>query len=52
MLYSGITKNNILGGCCYSVAKSCLTLCNLVDYSTPGFPVLNFFPEFAQVHVH
>ena len=26
--------------CCYSVAKSCLTLCNPMDCSTPGFSVL------------
>ena len=24
--------------CCCSVAKSCLTLCNPMDYSTPGIP--------------
>ena len=24
--------------CCCSVAQSCLTLCNQMDYSTPGFP--------------
>ena len=22
------------------------------DYSTPGFPVLHYFPEFAQTHGH
>ena len=38
-------------GCC-SVAKSCLTLCNSMDCSMPGFPVLNYLPEFAQIHVH
>ena len=26
---------------CSSVARSCLTLCNLMDCSTPGFPVTN-----------
>ena len=34
------------------VAQSCLTLCNPMDCSTPGFLVLNHFPEFAQTHVH
>ena len=34
------------------VAKSCLTLCNPMDCSTPGFPVLHYLPEFAQIHVH
>ena len=38
--------------CCCSVAKSCLTLCNPTDCSTPGFPVLHYLPEFAQTHVH
>ena len=37
---------------CCSVAKSCLTLCNLMDYSTPGFPVLHCLLEFAQTHGH
>ena len=36
---------------CCSVAKSCLTLCNHIDCSTPGFPVLQYLPEFAQTHV-
>ena len=35
-----------------SVAQSCLTLCNLMDWSTPGFPVLHHLPEPAQTHVH
>ena len=38
--------------CCCSVAKSCLTLCDPMDCSTPGFPVLHYLPEFAQTHVH
>ena len=36
---------------CCSVAKSCLTLCDPMDYSKPGFPVLHL-PELAQTHVH
>ena len=27
--------------CCCLVARSCLTLCHPMDYSTPGFPVLS-----------
>ena len=27
-------------------------LCNPMDYSTPGFPVLYCLPEFAQTHKH
>ena len=37
---------------CCSVAKSCLTLWDPMDCSTPGFPVLHNLPEFAQTHVH
>ena len=40
----------LLVGC--SVAKSCPTLCDFMDCSTPGFPVLHCLPEFAQIHVH
>ena len=35
--------------CCYcSVAKSCLTLRDPVNCSTPGFPVYHQLPELAQ----
>ena len=34
-----------------SVTKSRVTLCNPMDCSTPGFPVLHCLPEFAQTHV-
>ena len=34
------------------VAKSCLTFCNPMAYSMPGFPVLHHLLEFAQTHVH
>ena len=34
-----------------SVPQSCLTLCDPMDCSTPGFPVLHYLPEFAQIHV-
>ena len=35
-----------------SVAQSCPTLCDPMDCSMPGFPVLHHFPGFAQTHVH
>ena len=38
--------------CCCSVAKSCPVLCDPMDCSTPGFPVLHYLPELAQTHVH
>ena len=38
--------------CCFcSVANSCLTFCDPMDYSMPGFPVLHYLLEFAQTHV-
>ena len=35
-----------------SAAKSCLTLCDTIDSSTPGFLIPHRLLEFAQVHVH
>ena len=35
-----------------SVAQSCLTLCDLMDCSTPGLPVHHQLPELAQSYVH
>ena len=35
-----------------SVAQSCPTLCDPMDCSTPGFPVLDHLLELAQTHVH
>ena len=37
---------------CCSVARLCPTLCDPMDCTTPGFPVLHYLPEFAQTHVH
>ena len=34
------------------VTQSCWTLCEPMDYSTPGFLVLHHLPEHAQIHVH
>ena len=38
--------------CCCSVTQSCLTLCDPMDCSRSGFPVLHNLLEFAQIHVH
>ena len=35
-----------------SVTKSCLALWDPMDCNTPGFPVLHYLLEFAQIHVH
>ena len=38
--------------CCCSGSNSCPTLCNPMEYSTPGFPVHHQLPELTQTHVH
>ena len=35
-----------------SVAQSCLTICDPMDCSMPGFPVHHQLSELAQTHVH
>ena len=35
-----------------SVAQLCLTLCDPINFSTPGLPVYQQLPEFTQTHVH
>ena len=37
---------------CCSVTKSCLTLWDPMDCSTPGSPLLHYLQEFIQTHVH
>ena len=32
--------------------QSCPTLCDPMNCSTPGFPILHHMPELAQIHVH
>ena len=40
--------------CCQfsSVSQSCLTLCHLMNCSTPCLPVHHHLLEFTQTHVH
>ena len=38
--------------CCRLVTQSCLTLCNPMNCSTPGFPIHHQHPELAQTQVH
>ena len=35
-----------------SVTQSCPTLCDPMNCSTPGLPVLHQLPEFTQTHIH
>ena len=44
--------SNVVFCCCCSVTKLCPALCNPMDCSMPGFPVLRYLPDFAQIHVH
>ena len=37
---------------CYSVSKSCSTLCSPMDCSTPVFPVRYYLQKFAQIRGH
>ena len=37
--------------CCCSVSQSCLTICDPMDCSMPGCPVLHHHPELVQTQV-
>ena len=51
MIYSKLIK--FLGlSCCCLIAKSCLTLCDPMDCSMPGFSVFHYLPKFPQIHAH
>ena len=50
--WSGIRDRGSVSIQFSSVTQSCPTLCNPMDYSTPGFPVHHQFPELAQTHAH
>ena len=45
-------KDNDIAIYCCLVTKSCLTLCDPMDCSMPGFSVLHHLQESAQTHVH
>ena len=46
------TQRNHLTRTCCSVTKSCLTLCDPMNCSMPGFLVIHYHREFAQTHLH
>ena len=54
MFWGSITWKGIfwMGQSVSSVAQWCLTLCNPMDCSTPGFPVHHQLPDAMQTHVH
>ena len=43
------TKPSTVHFCCCSVSKLCRTLCNPMDCSTPGSPVLHYLQEFLKL---
>ena len=45
-------KNSYVETYCCSVAKLCPTLCDPMDYGTPGFSILHSLLEFAQTQVY
>ena len=45
-------RENCVPARCCSVTQLCSTLCDLIDYSRPGFPVFQHLLELAQIHVH
>ena len=45
-----LARVGLVGAHCLAV-QSCPTLCDPVDCSAPGFPVLHYLPELAQIHV-
>ena len=49
--FTNVHASYLVCCCCYSVTQSYLTLCNFMDCSMPGFPVLCDLLEFAQTHV-
>ena len=49
---TALVWSTLLSCCCCSAAQSCPTLCDPMDCSTPGFPVLHHLQKFAQTHVH
>ena len=49
---SGSSGFRYLGLLFCSVAQSCLTFCDPMDFSTPGLPIHHQLSEFTQTHVH
>ena len=53
LIYNMVTIiDNIVSVQFSSVVELCLTLCDPMDCSTPGFPVHHQLPETTQTHVH
>ena len=48
----GMLKTFYQWDACCSVSQPCPTLCDPIDCSMSGFPVLHHLPELAQTHIH
>ena len=51
-LHLRLTKSESPEGNMFLFSQSCPTLCNSMNCSTPGFPVLHHLQELAEIHVH
>ena len=56
-MYTCVPVWAFLSGKCLSLSSRlwtvpCLTLCSLMDCSSPGFPILHHHPLITQTHVH
>ena len=52
LLQPTCTSKGIHDLICCSVTQSCPALCDPMNCSMPGFLVLHYLPELAQIHVH
>ena len=52
VFYHVLFFSHALQSHCCLVIQLCPTLCDSMNCSTPGFPVLQYLPEFAHTHVH
>ena len=52
ILWVNIKGHNFWIICCCSVTQLCLTLCDPMDRTMPGFPVLHQLLELAQTYVY
>ena len=51
-LYSYMSSKPLQYSCCCLFTQSCLTFCESMDCTMPGFQVLHHLPKLAQIHVH
>ena len=49
---ASVSLSRILCVCCCSITKLCWGVCDPMDYSIPGFLVLQYLQELAQTHGH